>query len=87
MSNTAPHLEAIAYRVKAPLKALVGKPLIDVVIPIGSTIEWQKGEYDGRMAIVYWLRRRVLVMEADLFRCCERLGSDCISLGVSAEQE
>jgi hypothetical protein len=57
------------------------------VIPSGSTIEWQNGEYAGGMASVFWLKRRVLVMEADLFTRCERLGSDFMSLGVSAEKE
>jgi hypothetical protein len=61
------------YLVKAPLKALAGKPLIDTVIPVGSTVEWQPGDYAGGMASVFWLRRRVLVMEAELFTHCERL--------------
>ena len=61
------------YRVKTALKALAGKPLIDTIIPAESTIEWEKGGYAGGMASVFWLRRRVLVIEADLFTKCERL--------------
>jgi hypothetical protein len=55
------------------LNALAGSPPIDIIIPSGSKIEWQHGEYSGGLASVFWLRRRVNVMEADLFTKCERL--------------
>jgi hypothetical protein len=44
-----------------------------VVIPVGSTIEWHLGDYNGGMAAVYWLRRRVLVMESELLKFCDRI--------------
>ena len=62
-----------AYRVKSPLHAFSGRLLIDTVIPAGSTVEWQQGEYFGGLASVFWLRRRVLVMEAELFAHCDQL--------------
>jgi hypothetical protein len=62
-----------SLRVKTPLRALANKPLGDTIVPAGSTVEWQQGDYAGGMASVFWLRRRVLVMEADLFTQCERL--------------
>jgi hypothetical protein len=61
------------YLLKAPLRALAGKPLMDIVIPVGSMVEWQPGDYSGGMASVFWLRRRILVIEAELFTHCERL--------------
>jgi hypothetical protein len=64
----------VAYRVKAPLRVLADKLLLETVIPVGSRVEWREGEYyAGGMVVAFWLRRRVLVMEADLFRLCERL--------------
>lgn len=62
-----------AYLVKTPLRALAGKLLINTIIPVGSMIEWQPGDYAGGMASVFWLRRRILAMEAELFTHCERL--------------
>jgi len=68
-----PISHSTAYRVEVPIKRFAGKLLIDTVIPAGSTIEWQQGDYTCGMASVFWLRRRVLVNESDLFKDCELL--------------
>jgi hypothetical protein len=65
--------EMTTFRVRSDLNAFTSKIPNEVVIPPGSTIEWQKGDYASGMASVFWLRRRVLVVEAELFGRCERL--------------
>jgi hypothetical protein len=69
------HPAAITYRVKFPLKGLIGKPLTDIVIPSGSVIEWTSGDCTLNMTGVFWLRRRVLVAQADLFIRCEAVNT------------
>ena len=58
-----------------------------VVIPVGSTIEWHIGDYTGGMAAVYWLRRRVLVMESQLFKFCDRVGDGASSHSVTTDTQ
>ena len=70
---SSPVSQTITYRVKIPLMGFGNKSLTDIIIPAGSTIEWQQGEYAGGMASVLWLRQRVLVMEGELFKNCEQL--------------
>jgi hypothetical protein len=76
MSRLAKPSSVTAYRVKIPLQGFTRKLMADTVIPVGSTLEWQQGDYSGGMASVFWLRRRVLVMESDLFKHCERVMDD-----------
>lgn len=61
------------YRAKTDLSGFAKKTLTDMIIPAGSTLEWQRGDYAGGLASVLWLRRRVLVMESELFSRCERV--------------
>jgi hypothetical protein len=68
-----PNPPVIRYCVKTPLHGLTSKPRIETVIPAGSTIEWQMGDYACGLPSVLWLRRRVLVTEPDLFAHCERV--------------
>ena len=63
----------VAFRVNIPLIAVTKDSISDTVIPAGSLVEWQPGDFGGGVATVFWLRRPVLVMEADLFKHCERL--------------
>ena len=71
-SKTNPN-KAVAFRVNIPLIAVAKDSIGDTVIPAGSLVEWQPGDFAGGVATVFWLRRPVLVMEADLFKQCERL--------------
>jgi len=64
----------VAFRVNVPLIAVTKDSIADTVIPAGSMVEWQPGDFAGGVATVLWLRRPVLVMEADLFKQCERMG-------------
>jgi hypothetical protein len=73
MSSPANRPAVTAYRVEFPLRGFTKKPNSDTVIPVGSTVEWH-GDYAGGMASVLWLRRRVLVLEAELFAHCQRIG-------------
>ena len=66
-------LQGVTYRVKTRLKALEDRPLTPTFIPPGSTVNWHPGDYVAEMASVVWLGRKFLVIEADLFRNCERL--------------
>jgi hypothetical protein len=69
--------QVVTYRVKLPVTGFENPHAIEdgsaktTIIPAGSTVEWQPGNYVGRLAIVWWLRRRILVTEADLFANCE----------------
>jgi hypothetical protein len=65
---------AVAFRVNVPLIAVAKDSTTSTVIPAGSLVEWQPGDFAGGVATVLWLRRPVLVMEADLFKQCERMG-------------
>jgi hypothetical protein len=62
-----------AFRVKVPLRGFTKKTLADVVIPAGSMVEWQPGNYAGGLANVLWRGRPFLVIEGELFKYCERL--------------
>ena len=68
----------VAFRVKTPLIAVAKDRISDMFIPEGSTVEWQPGDFDGGVATVFWLKRPVVVMEADLFKQCERMTSGII---------
>ena len=63
----------VAFRVKIPLIAVTKDSIADTIIPVGSTVEWQPGDFAGGVASVCWQERPVLVMEADLFKQCERI--------------
>jgi hypothetical protein len=63
----------VAFRVKIPLIAVTKDRITETVIPEGSTVEWQPGDFAGGVATVFWLKRPVVVMEADLFKQCERM--------------
>jgi len=65
----------VAFRVKVPLIAVAKDRITDMVIPEGSTVEWEPGDFAGGVATVFWLKRPVVVMEADLFKQCERVMS------------
>jgi hypothetical protein len=65
---------AVAFRVNVPLISVAKDSTTSTVIPAGSLVEWQPGDFAGGVATVLWLRRPVLVMEADLFKQCERMG-------------
>jgi hypothetical protein len=66
--------KAVAFLVNAPLVAVTKDSIANTVIPVGSVVEWQPGDFCGGAATVFWLRRPVVVMEADLFKQCERMG-------------
>jgi hypothetical protein len=68
----------VAFRVKIPLIAVTKDRITDMVIPEGSTVEWQSGDFAGGVATVFWLKRPVVVMEADLFKQCERMTSGSV---------
>jgi hypothetical protein len=65
----------VAFRVKSPLIAVTKDRITDAVIPEGSMIEWQPGDFAGGVATIFWLKRPVVVMESDLFKQCERMAS------------
>jgi len=65
--------KAVAFRVKFPLIAVTKDSVSDAVIPTGSIVEWQPGDFAGGVATIFWLKRPVLVMESDLFERCERI--------------
>ena len=65
--------KAVAFRVKSPLIAVTKDSIANTVIPAGSTVEWQPGDFGGGVATVFWLKRPVVIMEADLFKQCERV--------------
>jgi hypothetical protein len=85
MTNPGPQ-SVTAYRVKTPIVGRSGKFLIHTVIPAGSTVEWQTGDYESGMASVYWARRRVLIMESDLFKHCERVLNAVSPMGEGASR-
>jgi hypothetical protein len=64
----------VAFRVNIPLIAVTKDSVANTVIPAGSVVEWQPGDFCGGVATVFWLRRPVVVMEAELFKQCERMG-------------
>ena len=66
--------KAVAFLVNVPLVAVTKDSIANTVIPAGSVVEWQPGDFRGGVATVFWLRRPVVVMEADLFKQCERMG-------------
>ena len=63
----------IAFRVNIPLIAVTKDPITEALIPAGSMLKWEPGDFAGGVANVIWLKRRVLVIEADLFKQCERV--------------
>jgi hypothetical protein len=65
----------VAFRVKIPLIAVTKDRVTETVIPEGSTVEWQPGDFADGVATVFWLKRPVVVMESDLFKQCERMTS------------
>jgi len=67
--------KAVAFRVKSPLIAVAKDSISEAVIPVGSIVEWQPGDFAGGVATISWLRRNVVVMESDLVRRCERLAN------------
>ena len=67
--------KAVAFLVNIPLVAVTKDSIANTVIPAGSVVEWQPGDFCGGVATVFWLRRPVVVMEADLFKQCERMGT------------
>jgi hypothetical protein len=71
----------VAFRVKIPLIAVTKDRITDTVIPEGSLIEWQPGDFAGGVATVFWLKRPVVVMESDLFKQCERMASGISTIG------
>ena len=64
----------VAFLVNVPLVAVTKDSIANTVIPAGSVVEWQPGDFCGGVATVFWLRRPVVVMEAELFQQCERMG-------------
>ena len=67
--------KVIAFKVKFPLIAVTKDSVSDTVIPAGSIVEWQPGDFAGGVATIFWLERSVVVMESDLFARCERMES------------
>jgi hypothetical protein len=61
-----------SYRVMIPLSVFTKKTLADAIIPAGSRLEWQQGDYAGGLAHVHWRGREFLVVESELFKQCER---------------
>jgi hypothetical protein len=94
MRNPGPQSLVTTYRVKTPILGLSGKLLIDTVIPAGSTVEWQTGDYTAGLVSAFWVQRRVLVTESDLSKYCERVptegkkqwGHGCPILETSAQE-
>lgn len=74
--NRVRRQSVIAYRVRKRLTAFNPHLGRDEVIPVGSTIEWQVGDYTAGLAGVYWLRQRVLVTDSELFTYCDRIADD-----------
>jgi hypothetical protein len=70
----------VAFRVKVPLIAVAKDRITDMVIPEGSTVEWQPGDFAGGVATVFWLKRPVVVMESELFKQCERMTSGVMKI-------
>jgi len=62
-----------SYRVVIPLTGLTKKRLAEAVIPTGSRVEWQQGDYAGGLAHVHWHGREFLVIEGELFKQCGRI--------------
>ena len=58
---------------KVPLLAVIKDTTADTVIPAGSMVEWQPGDFAGGVASVFWLKRALVVLEVDLLRQCERM--------------
>ena len=71
--NRVRQQSVMAYRVRKRLIAFNPHLGRDEVIPVGSTIEWQVGDYTGGLAGVYWLRQRVLVKDSELLTYCDRI--------------
>jgi hypothetical protein len=61
-----------SYRVVLPLNVFTKKTLAEAVIPAGSRVDWQQGDYEGGLAHVHWQGREFLVIEHELFKQCQR---------------
>jgi hypothetical protein len=61
-----------SYRVVIPLNGFTRKTLAEAVIPAGSRVEWQTGDYAGGLAHVHWGGREFLVIEGELLKQCQR---------------
>jgi hypothetical protein len=62
-----------SYRVVIPLNGFTMKTLAEAVMPAGSRVEWQQGDYAGGLAHVHWHGREFLVIEDELFKHCEQI--------------
>jgi len=72
VSNVMSPANRSSYRVVIPLNGFTKKTLAEAVIPAGSRVEWQPGDYAGGLAHIHWRGREFLVIESELFKQCER---------------
>jgi hypothetical protein len=62
-----------SYRVKAPLRAFTKNILGSTIIPAGSIVDWETGDYADGFANIHWQGHQFLVIEGELFKQCERV--------------
>ena len=52
-----------SYRVKAPLRAFTKNILGSTIIPAGSIVDWETGDYADGFANIHWQGHQFLVIE------------------------